>query len=147
MPAWLIDLFANRQLNQAFLLLLLAPSPVWIAMILFPEHAVTRRLASPLLGPPALALLYFYFFFQLLTHGAPVLDGHDVRSVRRFLVHPLVFLVLAAHLSTANLYIGTTLYQESRRLQITLTAELILCWLFAPVALFLFAIRRLLLRR
>ena len=68
------------------------------------------------------------------------------RSTRVFLFHPVVFLVLWAHLQMANLFVGTVLLQDARKRRLEIPLELALCWLFAPVAVLVYAARRLIQR-
>jgi hypothetical protein len=143
MPAWLLDLFASRQLNQAFLLINLGAAPFWLALLFAPASPWTRRLVSPFAAPALLSLVYLYVVYLLLTRsGLPALPAGEIKSVRSFIVHPLVFLALWAHLTAVNLFVGAVISQEAVRLRMRVPLELLLCWLFAPAALCLFACRR-----
>lgn len=144
MPAWLIDLFGSRQLNQIFWTLTLAPLPVWIALVFFPRHAMTKILAWPWLIPPLLGLVYLALIWKAWHVGPPRLPVDvDARSTRVFLFHPILFLVLWAHLQMANLFVALVLRQDARRRRVAIPGELSLCWLFAPAAVVLYAVRRL----
>lgn len=144
MPAWLIDLFGSRQINHAFWWLTLAPLPVWIALVVYPHHAWTRRLASPFFVPPLLGLAYAVLLWRLIDFGAPPPPASAAaRSTRLFLLHPLVFLVLWAHLQMANLFVAAVLLEDARRHKLRIPGELALCWLFAPLAVLAYTARRL----
>lgn len=142
MPGWLIDWFGSRLLNDTFWLLTLAPLPAWCALVFFPNHRWTKRLASPFLAPPLLGLVYFYLVWKLTTLGSPTPGAATMRGVRGYLGHPVVFLVLWAHLQTANLFVGTVLLEDARRRRLSIPLELALCWLFAPAAVVFYAVRR-----
>ena len=66
MPAWLIDLFGSRQLNETFWALTLAPLPIWIALVFFPGRALTRAVAWPWLVPPLFGLAYLVLLWNAL---------------------------------------------------------------------------------
>jgi len=144
MPTWLIDLFGSRQLNEAFWLLTLLPLPIWVALVFFPRHRVTKAMAWPGFMPPILALCYLYLFWKAWTFGLPrVPVDVAARSTRVFLFHPLVFLVLWAHLQMANLLIAQLLLIDARARRLAIPVELALCWLLAPVAVLIYGVRRL----
>ena len=148
MPAWLIDLFGSRQLNQIFWLLTLAPLPIWWALVFFPRHAITKVLAWPWLVPPLLGLAYLALIWKAWHIGPPRLPVDvEAHSARVFLFHPIVFLVLWAHLQMANLFVGLVLRLDARRGRRAIPVELALCWLFAPLAVVLYAVRRLIFLR
>lgn len=142
MPGWLIDLFGSRQVEEAFLALTLAPLPIWVSLAFFPNRKWTQWIASPFLAPPLLSLAYLYFVWKLWDIGAPDAPDPMARSVRGYIYHPLVFLVLWAHLQMANLFVGTVLAADARRRGLSVRVELALCWIFAPVAVLLYTVRR-----
>lgn len=145
MPAWLIDLFGSRQLNQTFWALTIAPLPVWIALVFFPQRTLARALAWPWLVPPLLGVAYLFLIWQAWQMGPPRLPADAAaRSARAFLFHPIVFLVLWAHLQMANLFVGVALLRDARRRRCAIPVELALCWLFAPVAVVGYTVRLLL---
>jgi len=142
MPGWIIDLFGSRQVEEAFLALTLAPLPVWIALALFPNRKWTKWVASPFLAPPLLGVAYLYLAWKLWKIGAPDAPDAMARSVRGYIHHPMVFLVLWAHLQMANLFVGTVLVADARRRGLSVRVELALCWIFAPVAVLIYTVRR-----
>ncbi len=142
MPGWLIDLFGSRQLNETFWALTLAPLPIWIGLVFFPQRTLTRTVAWPWVVMPLLALAYVVLLWKAWVVGLPHLpDSTAARSTRQFLFHPLVFLVLWAHIQMSNLFVGITLLQTARRRRLAIPGELALCWLFAPLAVVLFVVR------
>ena len=143
MPYWLIDLFGSRQLDQAFWAMTLAPLPIWVALVFFPRHRLTKIIAWPGFMAPVLSLAYVFLFWQAWEFGLPrVPVDLAARSTRVFLFHPLVFLVLWAHLQMANLFIAQVLLHDARARRMAIPCELALCWLFAPVAVLLYGSRR-----
>ncbi len=143
MPGWLIDLFGSREINDAFWLITMLPAPAWLALIFFPNHRITRTLASPFLVPPLLGLVFAGLVWKLhgLAPSAP-LDA-DASSVRGFIAHPAIFLLLWTHLQMANLFVAAVLLYDGRKRKLGVTGELVLCWLFAPAAVVIYSIRRL----
>jgi hypothetical protein len=146
MPGWLIDLFGSRQVNEAFLFITLAPLPIWFALVFLPNKRWTRWISSPFLAPPLLGVLYLVLVWNLFDLGAPGAPDVAHKSVRGFLRHPLVFLVLWAHLQMANLFVAVVLREDARLRRMAIPVELALCWLFAPLAVVIYTVRRLIRR-
>ena len=143
MSQWMLDTLGARQFNEAFWIISLIPGPVWIMLILLPDNRITRRLASPFVLPAVLGVVYLYFVYLLFTYGLPTTpDNVTMKAVRRFVIHPLVFLVLWSHLMITDLFVGMRLYEDARRRNLHIPVELLICWFFAPVALMLYAVRR-----
>lgn len=144
MFTWLIDLFGSRQLNEAFWCLTLLPLPIWVALVFFPRHRITKVIAWPGFMPPILSLFYLYLIWAAWDFGLPrVPVDLAARSTRLFLFHPLIFLVLWAHLQMANLFIAQVLLRDAHAHRMAIPVELALCWLFAPVGVLLYGVRRL----
>ena len=142
MRAWLIELFGSRQLNQTFWALTLGPLPIWIALVCWPRRALARALAWPWLVPPLLGVAYLVLIWNAWDVGLPrIPEGVAARNTRVFLFHPLIFLVLWAHVQMANLFVGITLLRDARERKMDIPFELALCWLFAPVAVVFYALR------
>jgi hypothetical protein len=142
MSAWVINVFGSREVNEAFLLLTLGPLPVWIGLVLFPRERWTRVLMSPFVVPPILGLAYCYLLWKVRELGFPTAPTGEARSVRAFVAHPLIFLLLWAHLQMANVFVATVLLQDAARNKLSVRLELALCWIFAPIAVLLYTIRR-----
>lgn len=142
MPGWLIDLFGSRQVNETFMALTLAPLPIWIALVFLPNKPWTRWISSPFLAPPVLGVVYLFLIWKLYTIGVPSAPDPVHKSVRAFLKHPMVFLVLWAHLQMANLFVAVVLREDARPRRIKIPLEMALCWLFAPLAVVIYTGRR-----
>jgi len=143
MSQWMLDTFGSRQFNEAFWIISLIPGPVWIMLILMPDNRVTRLLVSPFILPAILGVVYLYFIYLLFTYGPPnTPDNVSMKEVRRFVIHPLVFLVLWSHLMITDLFVGMRMYEDARHRGFHVPVELFICWFFAPVALMLYAFRR-----
>ncbi len=148
MPVWVIELFGSQQLNQAFWLINGMVAPFWILMILFPYNKWIRWICHPFFVPALLGLFYLYLVYLLITvTGIPPLAGLEVRALRRFMDHPIVFLVIWAHYMTVDLFLGMAIYQHAVRRRITVPFELILSWLFGPAGLVAYMIRLLVVYR
>lgn len=142
MPAWLINIFGAREINDLFLLLTIGPLPVWIGLVVFPNEKWTRMISSPFVVPPLMSLAYVFLLWKTWELGGPAAPETMVKSVRGFIEHPLIFLVLWAHLQMANLFVGMVLLQDARRNGLSVRVELALCWIFAPVGVLIYTIRR-----
>jgi hypothetical protein len=139
----MLDTFGSRQFNEAFWIISLIPGPVWVMLILIPDNIITRRLVSPFVLPALLGVVYLYFVYLLFTYGPPSTpDGVSMKEVRRFVIHPLVFLVLWSHLMITNLFVGMRMYEDARSRHCHVPVELFICWFFAPIALMIYGIRR-----
>ena len=143
MSQWVLDTFGRQQFNEAFWIISLIPGPVWIMLMFMPDNRITRRLVSPWVFPPILGIVYLYFVYLLFAHGLPTTpEDVSMKEVRRFVIHPLVFLVLWSHLMITDLFVGMRMFEDARRRNIYVPIELFICWFFAPVALMLYAGRR-----
>jgi len=143
MSQWALDTFGRQQFNEAFWIISLIPGPVWIMLMFMPDNRITRLLISPWIFPAFLGIVYLYFVYLLFTYGPPTTpDNVSMKEVRRFVIHPLVFLVLWSHLMITDLFVGMRMYEDARKLRIHVPFELFICWFFAPIALMLYAIRR-----
>ncbi len=142
MPVWVVELFGNQQLNRAFWLVNGSVAPFWILMMLIPDKKWVRRICHPFFVPALLSCFYLYLVYVLMTTtGVPPLAGLEVRAMRRFIDHPIVFLVIWAHYMTVDLFLGMTIYQHAARRRLWIPGELLLCWLFGPAGLVAYMIR------
>ena len=148
MPIWLIEVFGAKDLDSTFILILLMTAPVWLAMILFPESGIVRKLAQTYLLPPLYCIVLFVLLWK--SHESSVLPDPyapiTYESAREFSRHPISFLALFCNLQILNLTVGTVIYQKAMRSGMRAPVELLLCWFIGAVALIPFALR-LLVRR
>lgn len=142
MPGWLIDLFGSREVNDAFWMLTLAPLPVWVAWVFFPEGRFAHKISSPFLFPFLLALGYLFFVWKAFDVGYPAHPDAHHKAVRGYIRHPMIFLVLWSHLQMANLFVAAVLLHFARKEKMQIPVEVALCWLFAPVGVVIFTVRR-----
>ncbi len=141
MPAWMIDRFGSQQLENAFLWITLIPLPAWILLIFFGGHPWARRICHPLVLPLLPIPVWAYVLYQVIGFGTPTISGTGYFHVRGFLSHPLIFLVLWAHLQVVNLFVGTVIHREGLRSNTNVTLEVVLSWIMAPLALAVCALR------
>ena len=142
MPLWVVELFGSKQLNQAFWLINGLVAPFWILMIVFPRYRWCRWVCQPFFVPVLLGLFYLYMVYLLITvTGVPPLAGLEVRALRRFMDHPIVFLVIWTHYMTLELFLGMVVYQHAVRRRIGVPFELLLAWLFGPAGLVAYTVR------
>lgn len=142
MSDWLINIFGSREVNEVFLLLTFGPLPFWVGIVLYPNEKWTRLISSPFFIPTILSVIYLFLVWKAWEIGGPNAPETQVKSVRGFIEHPLIFLVLWAHLQMANLFVGTVLLQDARKNKLSIRVELALCWIFAPLAVLAYSIRR-----
>lgn len=141
-PGWIIELFGSKQLTQAFWLTCAVTLPFWLGMLLLPQQRWVRRICSPWGGPILGIGLLFYFYFLLVTLGAPALpEGVAFSESKAVAEHPLVFLVIWCQINVLHLLLGTFIFREANRNQMRVPVELILCWLLGPIGWFVFTLR------
>jgi hypothetical protein len=142
MPVWMVELFGSAQLNRAFWMMNLAVTPFWLAMILFPGNELVRKLSHPFFVPALLGLVYLYAVYLLVTvTGIPPLAGLELKAMRNFVNHPLVFLVVWAHYLAVDLFLGMSIYRDAAARKIPVPVELVLCWIFGPLGLMAYVLR------
>lgn len=132
----MVEIFGSAQLNRAFLTMNLVVLPFWIAMILFPRNKLVWRISNPFFVPTVLGGIYVYAVYLLVTvTGVPPLAGLEMRAMRGFINHPLVFLVVWAHYLVVDLFLGMVIYRDAFKRKIRVPVELLLCWVFGPLGL------------
>lgn len=142
MPVWIVELFGNAQLNRAFWLMNMLVLPFWAAMVFLPGRSWVRHLAHPFFVPTLLGLLYVYALYRLITvTGVPPLAGLEVKALRKFVDHPLVFLVVWAHYLAVDLFLGMSIFRDARSRNMKVPVELVLCWIFGPLGLVAYVAR------
>lgn len=142
MPVWIVELFGGVQINRAFLIMNALVMPFWMVMILRPRDRWAYRLSNPFLVPAVFGLVYVYALYLLVTvTGVPPLAGIEVGALRKFINHPLIFLVIWAHYLAVDLFLGMVLYRDATRRNMRVPGELILCWIFGPLGLVVYVAR------
>ena len=142
MPVWIVELFGNTQLNRAFWTLNLLVMPFWCAMIFVPHNRIVKKVCHPFGVPVLFSCVYFYVLYLLVTvTGVPPLVGFELKALRKFVNHPLVFLVVWTHYLSVDLFLGMTIYRDSIRREIRIPLELLLCWVFGPIGLLAYGCR------
>jgi hypothetical protein len=142
MPVWVIELFGNAELNRAFWMMNFAVMPFWALMIFLPRQRWVQTLSNPFFVPVLFGLVYLYAIYLLVNiTGVPPLAGLEVRAMRKFVDHPLVFLVVWAHYLAVDLFLGMTIFQDATRRKILVPLELLLCWVLGPLGLLAYVLR------
>jgi hypothetical protein len=143
MPVWLIEAFGSQDLNSTFLLILLMTSPVWVAMIAFPQSTAVRSLAQPFLLAPLYCIVLFVLLWK--SHQSAVLPDPyapiTYESAREFSRHPISFLALFCNLQILNVTVGMMMYQKAMDSNMRAPVELFICWFVGAVAVIPFAFR------
>ncbi len=149
MPIWLIELFGERDLDLAFVLIAVMSAPVWFAMILWPHAKLTRMVGQPL--PVGLAYCMVLLVLLWKSYAAAAFPDPLVHvsyeGAQAFTRHPVAFLALFCNLQILNLVLGTVIYNKAERIHMRVPVELALCWLLGAVALLPFAVRLLIRRK
>lgn len=143
MPIWLIEIFAARDLDSAFLVISLMTAPLWIAMIAFPSARYLRQIAQPWLVVPLFSVMLILLLWKFHQAAAlpEVVSTASYESARAFADHPIAFLVLFCNLQIINLFMGVMIYQKAMRSGFRAPVELTLCWFLGALALIPFGIR------
>lgn len=143
MPVWFIEAFGARELDQAFLWIVVMTSPVWLAMIFFPRSRFVARWAHPYVVAPVYCVVLLYLLWQsFLGSVLPGMPGRATYSdAQEFARHPIAFLALFCNLQILNVTVGTVIYQKANRCGINASFELLVCWFVGALALIPFSIR------
>lgn len=142
MSIWLVETFGSQQLNHAFWMINGIVTPFWVLMIFLPDKNWVRTVCHPFFGPALMGGLHLYMIYILITTtGIPPLPGFEVRALRTFVNHPIVFLVVWTHYMSADLFLGAVLFQDSCRRRMRVPVELFLCWFLGPVGLCVYLAR------
>ena len=142
MNVWLVEFFGSRELNTLFWIATASSAPFWILMIACPQAAITRAVCRLWLAPPLLGLFYLYLLY--LTNditGIPKLQGVEMKNVRRFWAHPILFIALWMHRLAMDLFVGIWIARFARLQAWEVRIELLLVWLFGPIGAMVFAVR------
>jgi hypothetical protein len=132
----MVEVFGSAQLNRAFIAMNLVVLPFWVAMIVAPSNRWVWRMAHPFMVPAVFSLVYVYAVYLLVTvTGVPPLAGLEMKAMRSFINHPLVFLVVWAHYLAVDLFLGMSIYRDAAARKIRVPVELCLCWIFGPIGL------------
>lgn len=132
----MVEVFGSAQLNRAFWMMNLTVLPFWLAMILFPRNRWVWPISNPFLVPACLGFVYLYAVYLLVTvTGLPPFLGLEVKAMRQFVDHPMVFLVVWAHYLAIDLFLGMSIFRDAVARRMRVPVELVLCWVFGPVGL------------
>lgn len=130
--------------RTAFTVINTCTAPVWLAMILLPESALTRqlvRLATPMFA--VLGITYSGLLVTAMVTGEERVNFADPESVRTALQDPNGFLAGWTHYIAFDLFVGRWIWQESMAHGKRARLPLLLTWLAGPMGLSLFLARRL----
>lgn len=138
----MVEVFGSAQINRAFWTMNLLVMPFWLVMIFAPQSKWVRRLSHPYFVPVLFGFVYLYALYLLVTvTGVPPLVGMEMKAMRNFMDHPLVFLVVWAHYLAVDLFLGMSIYRDAAARNIRVPLELLLCWIFGPLGLIAYALR------
>jgi len=142
MNVWLVEVFGNKELNTLFWVATASSAPFWLMMLLLPKAAVTRMVCRLWIAPPLLGLFYLYLLYLAndIT-GIPRLEGVEMKNVRRFWAHPILFIALWMHRLAMDLFVGIWIARFARFRSWEVRIELLLVWLAGPAGVMAFAAR------
>ncbi len=140
MAIWLVEYFGSRELNTLFWIATASSAPFWLLMLLAPRSRATAALCRLWLAPPLLGVFYLYLFYLANdVTGLPRLEGVEMKSVRRFWAHPILFIALWMHRLAMDLFVGIWISRFGRFRGWEVRVELVLVWLLGPVGALVFA--------
>jgi hypothetical protein len=125
----------------------LVPLPLWLAMLLAPQHPATER-ASRSSGLFITAALHYGFALILALrqrNGAGLPDFATLEGVRRALGSPGGALAGWSHMLALDLFTGAWIYRQARRLNAPAWVRvpvLLLTMMAGPLGLLLFLLWR-----
>lgn len=142
MNIWLVEYFGSKELNTLFWITTASSAPFWLLMIFWPRSRVTAALCRLWLAPPLLGACYLYLLYLADdVTGLPRLDGVEMKNVRKFWAHPILFIALWMHRMAMDLFVGIWISRFGRFRGWEVRFELLLVWLLGPVGAMVFAVR------
>ncbi|MDQ8180741.1 ABA4-like family protein [Pelagicoccus sp. SDUM812005] len=142
MAIWLVEYFGSRELNTLFWVATASSAPFWLLMLVWPRSRLTNTLCRLWLAPPLLGVFYLYLFYLAYdVTGLPRLEGVEMKNVRRFWAHPILFIALWMHRLTMDLFVGIWISRFARFRGWEVRFELVLVWLLGPIGTLFFAAR------
>lgn len=142
MTVWLVEYFGNKELNTLFWIATASSAPFWMLMLFAPRSQATAVICRLWLAPPLLGVFYLYLFYLANdVTGLPRLDGVEMKSVRRFWAHPILFIALWMHRLAMDLFVGIWISRFARFRSWDVRIELLLVWLLGPIGVMVFAAR------
>lgn len=142
MTIWLVEFLGSRELNALFWIATASSAPFWLLMLFLPNSGATRWLCRLWVAPPLLGLYYLYLFYLANdVTGLPDLKGVDMRNVRKYWAHPILFIALWMHRLTMDLFVGIWIARFGRYRGWNVKVELLLVWLTGPLGATVFAVR------
>jgi ABA DEFICIENT 4-like len=122
--------------------------PGWLLLVFLPRWRWTTRLATGVVLPALLGLLYLYL---ILTRWAGSEGGFgSLAEVRRLFDNPTLLLAGWVHYLAFDLFVGTWEVRDASKLglpHLLVVPCLLLTFLFGPIGLLLYFVLRGLLRR
>lgn len=86
----------------------------------------------------------FYIYLLYLANdltGLPKLQGIEMKNMRRFWSHPILFIALWMHRLAMDLFVGIWIARFARFRAWEVRLELLLVWLLGPIGAMVFAVR------
>jgi len=141
-PAALLEPSSPTQ-RMAFSVLNASTAPIWLAMILFPNAALTawlvRRCTWVFAG---LGVAYSGLLVKGMVESGTAIDFRDPDALRGALTSPDAFLAGWTHYLAFDLFVGRWIWEANRSAGRTARLPLLLTWWFGPVGLTLELARR-----
>ncbi|MBK1879210.1 abscisic acid-deficient protein Aba4 family protein [Pelagicoccus mobilis] len=142
MSTWMVEFWGSEELNLLFWIATASSAPFWVLMLVWPKAKVTRVLCRLWLAPPLLGLFYLYLLYLANdVTGLPKLEGVEMKNVRRFWAHPILFIALWMHRLVMDLFVGIWIARFARFRAWEVRIELLLVWLLGPLGAMVFAVR------
>jgi len=129
--------------RKAYALINTSSVPLWLAMIIAPRSAVTKRLmqaASPLFV--ALGAAYDALLVSGVAGSGKMIDFSDPDAVRKALTTPDFFLAGWAHYIAFDLFVGRWIWEDALARGRSARLALLLTWLAGPAGLSLYLLQR-----
>jgi len=110
--------------------------PFWIAMALFPNWSVTRKVIGSYFFVVPLILLYLYYLFVTVDpEAAATLANPQLADIAKFFAEEGAAGAGWVHFLAMDLFAGRWIYWQGQDKKIWTTHSLILCLFFGPVGL------------
>jgi hypothetical protein len=123
-------------LTQVFNLSIYYVSPFWVAMIIFPQWNITKRVMSSFL--PFIPICFLYIYYLLTTVDPTSLSSAVIPQLTEYaklFSQEGAALVVTIHFLTMDLFIGRWIYWQGQEKKIWTAHSLTLCLFFGPSGL------------
>ena len=143
MSVWVIEIFAGKNLDSAYLFVALMTAPIWLVMLIRPKSKIVRFLAHPVTVIVGYSVICAWIVWRAYAVAAfpDLYTNGSVMSMRRILQHPILLLIIFCQYQILCLLIGAALFERANRLQQRIPIELLATWFLGVFGVLMYCLR------